>query len=138
MVGVGNPLRGDDGVGLYLAERLRELTPWPTISAEQAPENFTNRIADLRPDVVLITDAGDWGGEPGELRVLTDIQLASGMLSTHGPSLRLFAHFLKECLGVRVWILAVQVRDTRSGHPLSADVKAPSDAAATMLAAVAQ
>lgn len=136
IVAVGNPLRGDDGVGTYLAARLKNAIHWPIIDAGETPENFTDKIAALEPETILILDAGDWSGAPGDLRLLADHQIASGMLSTHGQSLSLFIRFLRQRTSAQVWVLAIQVGCVSLGHPLSAEVKAQSDAVARMLAQV--
>ena len=135
VVAVGNPLRGDDGVAAYLGARLRTLTPWPVIDAGQAPENFTDKIAALRPQTVLLLDAGDWGGAPGDARLLADREVDTGAFSTHGPTLGLFVPYLKARLDAAVWVLAIQVQDTSLGRPLSPEVQARADSLARALAA---
>lgn len=40
LLGIGNPLSGDDGVGIYVAEQFKK-EGWISISCGTAPENFT-------------------------------------------------------------------------------------------------
>ena len=68
IIGYGNPLRGDDGLGWYAAERLRnELRDPETeiLSAYQLTPELAEPIS--RANLVVFLDARD-GGVPGELR----------------------------------------------------------------------
>jgi hydrogenase maturation protease len=67
IAGYGNPLRGDDGLGGYAAERLREMDlPGAVILS---PHQLTPELAEdlSRADLAIFIDARD-GGAPGEWR----------------------------------------------------------------------
>jgi len=68
IVGIGNPLRSDDGVGLLVAQELfRELPAHGDVRVI-ATQQLTPEIAEFASYVerVLFVDAAD-GGEPGSL-----------------------------------------------------------------------
>jgi hydrogenase 3 maturation protease len=67
VIGVGNRMRGDDGVGSVIAERLQELAKGSllVIDAETVPENYLGVLLDSKPEVALFVDAVDFGGEVG-------------------------------------------------------------------------
>lgn len=65
MIGFGNPLRGDDGVGLAVAERLRGLAPpgARVLACEQVPTDLSERWG--QGDQVVLVDAARGGAAPG-------------------------------------------------------------------------
>lgn len=69
MLGTGNLLRSDDGVGLEVARRLKGLEKWPdSVLIEEigtAVLNYLNEIS--RAYGVIIIDAIRAGGEPGSI-----------------------------------------------------------------------
>ena len=62
-VGVGNPYRSDDGVGLVVAERLRDDAGGEVITCEQEPLRLLD--AWVGADLVLVVDAVSSGADAG-------------------------------------------------------------------------
>ena len=67
VVGVGNLLRGDGGVGVLVAQRLKGRGLGGSVVAEANPENFIAHIASRKPKVLIFVDAVDAGLEPGSV-----------------------------------------------------------------------
>jgi hydrogenase maturation protease len=67
VIGIGNPLRGDDGVGAAVAERVRGMPGIDKVIGDGDPF----QVADLLsgPHNVLLIDATRGGGEPGAITV---------------------------------------------------------------------
>ena len=126
ILGVGNITRGDDGVGSLLVQNIAGRVEACCIDAGIAPENFLEKIVRKDPDTVLIVDAADFGGNPGEIRILEPDQLASGGLSTHALSLQMVCTYLKLRLPVEIHLLAIQPGQTNS-EDLSGPVRASLD-----------
>jgi len=65
VVGVGNPLRGDDAVGIAVAERLRGRVPEDVqvLECEQEPSRLLDAWGDA--DLALVVDACSSGEAPG-------------------------------------------------------------------------
>ena len=62
MLGVGSELRGDDGVGPYLSERLSRFnSEFSEYNGDLVPENFTRDLRKFQPDNVIIIDAAFTG-----------------------------------------------------------------------------
>jgi hydrogenase maturation protease len=114
VVGVGNRLRGDDGAGSRIAERLRAAGHALAIDAETVPENFLDALLAAAPEQVLFVDAVDHGAAPGECCLVTVAELAGRASSTHAPSLRLLAGIL-EGRGTSCWVLGIQPGTTEVG-----------------------
>lgn len=123
VLGIGNRHRRDDGVGSLAAERLGSQTRAVVFDAGAVPENFLEKAARFGPDTILLIDAVDFGGAPGELRVMAPEQIASAGVSTHAVSLRMAAQFLEARTGARIAVLAVQPAEVGAGTGLSAEVE---------------
>jgi hydrogenase maturation protease len=65
VVGVGNALRGDDAVGIVVAERLRERVPDDVdiVECEQEPSRLLDAWRDA--DLAVVVDACSSGRPPG-------------------------------------------------------------------------
>lgn len=127
---MGNSLKGDDGFGPALVRRLSGRTRAVCIDAGTTPENQTAPILRARPDAVIVLDAADFGGEPGELSLMDAARISQcGVATTHSMSLKLLADYLAGETGARMALLAVQPADTRFGKPLCARVAEAMDAA---------
>ena len=122
VVGIGNTLRGDDGAGSLVADRLRARHPDVVFDAAQAPENYLAPIRRADPGVVVLVDAADFGGSPGEVRTATTEDVEGSMMGTHAAPLSMFMRILKEDTGADVALLAIQAVTTELGEGLSGDV----------------
>jgi len=95
IIGVGNKLMGDDGVGVHVVEYLRAneglfATDIDILDAGTGGMNLLHIMEEY--DHAIIIDAADFGGRPGEIRsfkVNDNIRLAddSAQISLHGTSL---------------------------------------------------
>lgn len=122
ILGVGNKLRGDDGVGSWLAERLAGKVAATVIDAEELPENYLGPVSAGRPEVLMIVDAADMQAQPGNLGIIEQDDIASSGLSTHSASLSLFLMVLQSEIQPDVFVLGIQPQDISFGAPLSPPV----------------
>ena len=93
VVCIGNELRGDDRVGLLVAERLESRGLGEVVvNAGMAPENYIGLMALRKPKVLLFVDAVDAGLEPGSV-VLGDVEELESEVyfTTHKVPLRLLS-----------------------------------------------
>ena len=88
ILGIGNTLRSDDGVGSILASRIKDKVPYLVYDAGPTPENYLGKIIKDKPDNIVIVDAVDFGGKPGEFRIVEgeDIKTVN-LFSTHNASI---------------------------------------------------
>lgn len=120
ILGIGNMLRRDDGVGSMLASRIREKVPFTVYDAQEGPENYLGKIIRDKPDNIVIIDAVDFGGKPGEFRVLEGQGLkTANLFSTHNASLSLTINYLQSNLKVDIIILIIQPENISFGEGLS-------------------
>lgn len=129
VIGVGNPLRGDDGIGPATVEALRGRVPEDTVLVVSDGEPA--RMLDLwrgADAVVLVEALRASRARPGQLHTLTPAEAAGralGTASTH-------AFGLGECLALaealdrlppRLVVHAVEVADVALGAGLSEAVR---------------
>ena len=122
VLGIGNRHHHDDAVGPYLAEALETRPEYDVIDAGIIPEDYIETTVKKHPDTILMVDATDFGGEPGEVRLLYPDHVKHSGVSTHAGSLRILAEFLKIRTHARIALLAVQPADVSDGKGLSAPV----------------
>jgi len=134
VVGVGNELRGDDGVGPLVAARLAAERPGLAVDAGTVPENHLGPILARDPEIVLFVDAADHGAAPGTWRLAPLRALAARASSTHHASLLLMAR-LVEAARARCWLVGVQPACLGFGEPMSDAVRAAGEELARALAA---
>ncbi|MCM8780588.1 MAG: hydrogenase 3 maturation endopeptidase HyCI [Candidatus Omnitrophica bacterium] len=124
ILGIGNTLRRDDGLGVILAERLKNRTPFKVFDVGISPENYLGKIVREKPNTVIIIDAVDFGAQPGEFRLLdADDIKTSNLFSTHNISISLLINYLQNNLKADIIILTVQPKEISLGEGLSPEVK---------------
>ena len=82
LLGIGNDLLADDGIGCLVADRFSH-TDWLSFVAGTVPENFTRRIREIRPDVLVFVDAAQMNLLPGSIRIIPEERIADAGIGTH-------------------------------------------------------
>jgi hydrogenase 3 maturation protease len=121
LMGVGNELLGDDGVGTYIADRF-VAEGWRTLSCGTAPENFTSIIRRERPEILLIVDAADMGLSPGEFRIVIESAIEDVSIGTHQLPLSHLITYLRS-YATHIIFIGIQPRTVEMGAEMSAEVK---------------
>ena len=124
---VGNSFRSDDGVGSYLASQLKEL-PVRLLDAGQTPENIIEDAVALKPARVIILDAADFGGKPGEMRVIPEEAIPETTLTTHMVPMNVVSRLITESTGARIFFIGIQPKTVAFGESLSPEVRKAADA----------
>ena len=122
IVCVGNDLRSDDGAGVEVARRVADNVPWAVFDARTVPENYIQKIVDLRPDAVLLVDALDFAADPGTIEIVEAERIAGQGPSTHGPAPLAFLDLLQMMHPCRCCVLGIQPATGELDQPLSAPV----------------
>ncbi|RLF23938.1 MAG: hypothetical protein DRN15_01330 [Thermoprotei archaeon] len=125
IVGIGNILRGDDGVGVIIAEALRKMG-LNVIVAEMGVENVIGEVINQRPEVLIFIDGVKAGLRPGDIVVcrLDEGKVRGGVLSTHAIPLQLLIRLIKEFIpDVSVYLVGIQVRQVGIALSLSPEVE---------------
>ncbi len=124
VVGIGNPERGDDGLGVEFVRRLAARGWKGTVVAGVTPENISGWLAALNPALVVAVDAVEMGIPAGGRRLLDGEAVAAVSASTHGCSLSLLLGFWERATAARTVLLGVQpARAAARGRGLSREAE---------------
>ena len=121
IITLGNDLRGDDTAGVLFGSIIKGNTPFDVFEGFDAPENITRLVIESRPDIILIADAMDFGGNPGDVKLASSDDLGSDSISTHG-TLGLFVNYLQKETGAVIYILGFQPKSLELGTEISPEV----------------
>jgi len=124
IVGIGSLLKGDDGAGPIVCQRLRDANvSAETIDAGTAPENYFQAIIRKNPESLLVIDAIDFGASPGTIEVFRPEQLTSFVISTHSLSPHLFVDMVCREIEVDVYFIGIQPAQTQLGQAVSSQMR---------------
>jgi len=113
VLGIGNTLRSDDGIGIYVVERINKYLEELKSGAEQAeftdvgrkiiaincgttPENYTSIIRKHNPARLILVDAAEMGLSPGSYRIIPPEKLGVMHVSTHSMSLSFLISYVSD------------------------------------------
>ena len=105
---IGNIDGGDDGVGPYIAEHLKQ--DFNVIDCGTIPENYTSVVKKEKPDNLIIIDAVEMGLEPGSIRIVPEEKIGVMHISTHGIPLSVLIGYLKNYVK-NIILIGVQPKD---------------------------
>jgi hydrogenase maturation protease len=130
ILGIGNILQSDDGIGVHIVNRLKDEYLFPdSVSIIDGGTMGLDLLAFLEDnDRVLIVDAIDFHKEPGTIETLTGDEIPKFLgskLSVHqiGLSDMLFAAKLMGISPSEVCLIGIQPRSVDTGLELSREVK---------------
>ncbi len=125
LMGIGNELKGDDGIGNIIARKFR-VPGWKSIPCETVPENFTSVVKRENPGILVIVDATEMGLRPGEFRHIPKEKLGSDVVGTHGIPLRHLVSYLEDSAG-RIIFIGIQPGNMKIGESVSNEVTDAGD-----------
>ncbi len=97
ILGIGNELKFDDGVGPFIISKLNDFklnSNILLINAFTVPENFTGKIRAENPSHIIIIDACLMGLKAGDVKIVDRKDFVNIGISTHSMSLNYFVKFL--------------------------------------------
>ncbi|MCX7641949.1 MAG: hydrogenase maturation protease [Elusimicrobiales bacterium] len=128
VVCLGNDLRSDDGIGPYIARKIKN-DKFIVINAGQSFENHIYEIFKYEPSDLIIIDAAFFGQKVGEIALLNIEDISSvKMVSTHSIPINFLIEIIKnELPDINVIIFGIQVLDTSFGENIKKEVKEAGD-----------
>jgi hydrogenase maturation protease len=136
VIGIGNPLRKDDGIGILIIQQLQSIKDrFPKniefIDGGTGGMNLLHVLS--RFECIIVIDAVDFGGIAGEFKVFSLDELCSKKInigfSTHESdflNIISISKKLKE-LPKHFFIFGIQPKDVLFGQDLSADLEMKVD-----------
>ena len=112
ILGVGNELKSDDGVGPFIIKNLMaeniESDRLLLIDAETVPENFTGKIRKENPSHIIIVDACLMGCKPGDIKIVDKDDFTNIGISTHSMSLSYFVKYLEKDTDFKIIFVGIE------------------------------
>jgi hydrogenase 3 maturation protease len=122
-LGIGNELKRDDAVGLAVVDKLSRCVHDPSIAilnCYDVPENFTGHLKRFKASCIVLIDATDFGGQPGEARLFELDAVMGSAVVTHKASLDVFGAYLRlETGATNVFLVGIQPANCDVGDELS-------------------
>ena len=122
-VGIGNLLRTDDGVGVYISKSIRTNDSILSLTVEASIENYIGKINSLNPDMLILIDCVDMKAITGTFKLLSLKQIQDMTFNTHNISFRRLSEFFT----MPVFVLGIQPEKIDFGENLSYLVKNVAD-----------
>ncbi len=114
ILGIGSELKGDDAVGLAVAQRLKAYIKKKRIKSlkvflgQTAPENLTGEIKKFKPTHLIIIDAADFHRKAGTAKVIDAHRETGASFSTHRMPIRIIRDYLYQSIGCEIIIIGIQ------------------------------
>lgn len=136
LVGIGNVMSGDDGLGPEVVRLLHGRTRAALFDCQTTPENFIAPIARAKPASIMLVDACPTGAEPGTIGLFTLECMHETTFHTHASTPALFLDLLVERTGAACFMLGVQPRTSGLGVAMTAEIRAAAAAIADAVAEI--
>jgi hydrogenase 3 maturation protease len=128
VIGLGNPIKKDDGVGLWIVEKLRRkvsnLRVKKFVNVHPAllrPESLISRVV-AEGHRALIVDAVEFDAVPGSILLDSLSGTKYGYFATHNIPIRLIPAVSKDSRLESAHVLGVQPLETDAGEGLTEPV----------------
>jgi hydrogenase 3 maturation protease len=122
-VGIGNLLKMDDGVGVYISKKIKNSDLISSLTVETRIENYIGKINSLDPDMLVLIDCLEMKSIPGTIKLLAVNQIQDYTFNTHNISLKHLSEFFR----MPVYVLGIQPEKIDFGENISYLVKNVAD-----------
>ena len=128
ILGIGNDLRTDDGLGPYIVHTLKFDNPNVMIeNVGSVPEAFSRPLADFGAKRIIMIDAADMRKAPGHIELVTKDRIGGINISTHSMPLSFLMMYLEQETGGKTILLGVQPKSIQFGEGLNPEIQQVAD-----------
>ncbi len=124
VLGIGNDLRTDDGIGPIVVESLK--IDYPDLMIENVgsvPEGFARPLAQFGAERVIMIDAADMRKPPGHIELVTKDRIGGISISTHSMPLSFLMMYLEQETGAETILIGIQPESIQFGEGLTPVIK---------------
>ncbi len=118
-VGIGNLLKKDDGVGVYISSGIKNKSNIEALTVEVSLENYIGKINSIDPDILVLIDCMEMGSAPGTHKLMSVSKIDDLTFNTHNISLKRISEFF----AMPVYLLGIQPEKIEFGENMSYLVK---------------
>jgi len=122
-VGIGNILKKDDGIGVYISNKIKISDRIQSLTVEQSIENYIGKINSLNPDLLILIDCVNFNKKPGYTDLIPVQQLLDHTTNTHNISLGKISGLFN----MPVHVLGIQPQNVSFGEGFTSEVKKSAD-----------
>jgi hydrogenase 3 maturation protease len=124
VLGIGNDMRTDDGLGPFVIEGLNlEHPDLMTENVGSVPEAFTRPLAEFGAQRVIMVDAADMGKPAAYIDLITKERIGGITISTHSMPLSLLMMYLEQETQAKTVLLGVQPKSIILGEGLTPEIR---------------
>jgi hydrogenase 3 maturation protease len=124
ILGIGNDLRSDDGLGPYIIEKLSIDNPRVMIeNVGSVPEGFARPLAEFGAERVIMVDAADMLKPPGHIELVTKDRIGGINISTHSMPLSFLMMYLEQETGGKTILIGIQPKSIQFGEGLTPEIQ---------------
>jgi len=124
ILGIGNDLRSDDGLGPYIIENLSINDPRVMIeNVGSVPEGFARPLAKFGAERVIMVDAADMLKPPGHIELVTKDRIGGINISTHSMPLSFLMMYLEQETGGKTILIGIQPKSIQFGEGLTPEIQ---------------
>ena len=128
ILGIGNDLRTDDGLGPYIVTSIKFDHPDVMIeNVGSVPEGFARPLAEFGAKRIIMIDAADMQKAPGHIELVTKDRIGGINISTHSMPLSFLMMYLEQETGGESILLGVQPKSLQFGEGLTQEIQRVSD-----------
>jgi hydrogenase 3 maturation protease len=123
LAGIGNVLKHDDAVGVYISNNIVPTSVIHPLTVELSIENYIGKINQVNSDTLILADCVHFNREPGYSRLIPLKQLIDHTTHTHNIALNKLNQFFQ----MEVYVLGIQPKDVSFGEGMTPAVKTCAD-----------
>lgn len=128
ILGIGNDLRTDDGLGPYIVNTLEFDNPNVMIeNVGSVPEAFSRPLAEFGAKRIIMVDAADMRKPPGHIELITKDRIGGISISTHSMPLSFLMMYLEQETEGKTILLGVQPKSIQFGEGLNPEIQEVAD-----------
>ena len=128
ILGIGNDLRSDDGLGPYIVNTINFSNQNVMIeNVGSVPEGFARPLAEFGATRIIMIDAADMRKPPGHIELVTKDRIGGISISTHSMPLSFLMMYLEQETGGQTILLGVQPKSIQFGEGLNPEIQEVAD-----------
>ncbi|MGY5861307.1 MAG: hydrogenase 3 maturation endopeptidase HyCI [Candidatus Thorarchaeota archaeon] len=123
ILGIGNDLRTDDGIGPFIISGLDvESSSLLIENVGSVPEAFARPLAKFGAERIIMIDAADMKKPSGHIELITKDRIGGIAISTHSMPLSFLMMYLEQETGAQTILLGIQPQDIQFGEGLTPEL----------------
>jgi hydrogenase 3 maturation protease len=127
ILGIGNDMRGDDGLGPEIAHRLSkkfsEDLHTAIFDGGTVPENYTGTIKKENPSHIILIDAVNMNKTPGFIKLVSKDEIADYNISTHAMPISFLINYLEHHTKAQIILIGIQPKEIDFNGKISIEVE---------------